>query len=392
VLAAVLSALTGLSYAELAGMFPSAGAEYEFARRAFNEFIAFLIGWMMIVALLIAAAAVSLGFAHYLQQFFDVNLRVAAIGLLIVLSALVAAGIQRSIWFSIVLVLLQVGGLMMVIVMGAPHVGDHALAEGSTAGGVLAGAALVFFAFIGFDEVVTLSEETHDAARVIPRALLLALGISTVLYVLVGVAAVSVVGAGALAASDRPLALVIAHDWGGRASDIVAFIALASTTNTTLLALTAASRNTFAMSRSGSLPAFLATIGPRAHSPYVAAGLGCAVAVSFALIGSIGLVAAVTDFAVYAIFISVNVALATLRYRQPGAARTFTVPLAIGRMPVLPILGTLTVLLMLAYLEPRAWLLGAGALIAGAAVWLLLSPARANRARTSSSWQQPPGP
>jgi basic amino acid/polyamine antiporter, APA family len=234
VLAAVLSALTGLSYAELAGMFPTAGAEYEFARRAFNDFTGFMAGWMMVLANIIAAAAVSIGFAHYLQHFFDVNLRAGAIGLLAVLTLIVMSGEQRSIWFSVMLAVLQVGGLLFVIASGAPHIGSRSLIEGSTASGVLAGAALVFFAFIGFDEIVTLSEETRDAERVIPRALLLALGISAALYVLVGICAVSLIGADALAASDRPLALVIGHDWGGRASGIVTFIALASTTNTNI--------------------------------------------------------------------------------------------------------------------------------------------------------------
>lgn len=163
VLAAVLSALTGLSYAELAGMFPTAGAEYEFARRAFNDFTGFMAGWMMVLANIIAAAAVSIGFAHYLQHFFDVNLRAGAIGLLAVLTLIVMSGVQRSIWFSVVLAVLQVGGLLFVIASGAPHIGSRSLIEGSTASGVLAGAALVFFAFIGFDEIVTLSE--GDARR-----------------------------------------------------------------------------------------------------------------------------------------------------------------------------------------------------------------------------------
>ena len=383
IVAAVLSALTGLSYAELAGMYPTAGAEYEFARQAFNEFIAFLIGWMMVLALLIAAGAVSLGFAHYAQHFLDVPLRLAAVGLLSVLTLIVAAGIQRSIWFSVTLAALQVGGLLMVIATGAEHIGDRALVEGASVAGVLSGAALVFFAFIGFDEVVTLSEETHDANRNIPRALLISLTISAGLYMLVGVAAVSVVGAEALAGSDRPLALVIAHNWGSRASDIVAFIALASTTNTSLLCLTAASRNMFGMARGGSLPRFLATLGPQAHAPYAAAACGLAVAVAFALTGDIGVVASVTAFSVYLIFVAVNVALVVLRFARPEAPRTFRVPGAIGRLPLSPLAATLTVAVMMAFLDPLAWALGGGALAAGAAAWVALAAGRGGRIRSS---------
>lgn len=375
-MAAVLSALTGLSYAELAGMFPSAGAEYAFARHAFNEFAGFVVGWMMIAANLIAAAAVSIGFAHYLRQFVDVDLRVGAIGLLVVLTVIIAGGIQRSIWFSVVLVILQVGGLLLVIVAGAPHIGSTSLLEGGSVSGVLGAAALIFFAFIGFDEIVTLSEETRDAAKVIPRALLLALGVSATLYVIVAIASISVIGAPAIAGSDTPLTLVVAHDWGSRAGDIVAAIALASTTNTTLLVLTAASRLLFGMSRDGSLPYVFSSVTAGGRAPYVAAIVACVVAMFFALIGDIGLVASATDFAVYGIFIAVNVSLIVLRFRAQDVPRTFVTPFRVGRVPVLPVLGIATVLLMIGNLEWRAWLIGLGTVTAGVLLWSMLRSLR----------------
>lgn len=249
VVAGVLSALTGLSYAELAGMFPSAGAEYSFAKAAFNEVTGFLVGWLMIAANIIAAGAVSIGFAHYVGHFSSVDERLVAIALIALLTGVVVVGIQRSIWFSVALAFVQIGGLILVTSAGAPHIGDRDLLAGASVSGVLGGAALIFFAFIGFDEIVTLSEETRDPARVIPRALLLSLAICSGLYVLVAITAVSVVGADAIAGSDTPLTVVIAHNWGSSAGDIVAGIAIASTTNTTLLMLTAASRLLFRMSR-----------------------------------------------------------------------------------------------------------------------------------------------
>jgi APA family basic amino acid/polyamine antiporter len=372
VLAGVLSALSALSYAELAGMFPSAGAEYAFAREAFNEFVAFLTGWMMVVALLIAAGAVAIGFAHYLQHFVEIDTRIAALLLVGAITLVVVSGIQRSIWLTVGLVLLQVGGLVLVIVSGVEHVGDRSLTAGSTAGGVLSGAALVFFAFIGFDEVVTLSEETHSPHRTIPRALLAALAIATALYVLVAIASVSIVGADALAASDRPLALVMEHDLGGRAPDIVAAIALSATTNTSLLALTAASRNMFGMARSGSLPGVIATLGSSTRAPWVAAVIGMAVAAVFASTADIDLAASVTDFAVYAIFIVVNAAVVVLRRARPDAPRTMSVPLSFRGVPVLPFLAIATVAVMLVRLDRSAWLLGALLLVAGAAAWATL--------------------
>lgn len=376
VLAALLAVFTGLTYAELASMFPSAGAEYEYVRRAFNEFTGFLVGWMMIAANLIAAGAVAIGFAHYLRYFFDVPIRFGAVGLLVVLSLIVAAGIQRSIWLSVALATLQVGGLLIVITSGLPNAGDHSLTEGASLSGVLGASALVFFAFIGFDEIATLAEETHDPSRTIPRALLLSLGISTALYVLVAIAAVSLIGVERLAASETPLATAIAERWGDRGADLVAFIALASTANTSLLVLTTASRLVFGMARNAALPPILATVGARAHSPYVAAAAGFAVAAGFALMGDIGLVASVTDFGVYVIFVSVNVTLIVLRYKLPALERPFRVPFAVGRLPLLPLAGIATVLLMMAFLEPVAWLLGIGAAVAGAIAWRLSAGAR----------------
>ena len=375
-IAAGLSALTAMSYAELTSMFPSAGAEYEYGRRAFGEFFGFIAGWMMIIAYMVAAAAVSIGFSQYLEHFFDIDARISSVGLLLVLTFIVISGIERSIWFSVALAVLQIGGLVLVIVSGAPHIGNRSVVEGASTTGVLSGAALVFFAFIGFDDIATLAEETHDARRVMPRALLATLLISAVLYMLVGLSAVSLVGGDALAAADRPLAIVIAHDWGARASGIVAFIALAATTNTTLLVLTASSRIMFGMSRAGALPAVLSRVGERGRAPYAASMLSFVVAASFALIGNIGFVASVTNFAVYAIFIMMNASVIALRFRMPDAERSIRAPFNAGRVALLPCVAIVSILLMLVFLDGAAWLLGSGALVAGGVAWLAMHARR----------------
>jgi APA family basic amino acid/polyamine antiporter len=147
--------------------------------------------------------------------------------------------------------------------------------------------------------------------------------------------------------------------------------------NTSLLVLTTASRLIYGMARNAALPPIFATVGRRAHSPWIAATGGFVVSAAFASFGDIGLVASVTDFGVYVIFIAVNATLITLRFSQPDAVRPFRVPITIGRLPLLPIAGTLTVVVMLTFLDPRAWFLGMGAAIAGAVAWLLSSGARA---------------
>ncbi|HEX5479595.1 MAG TPA: APC family permease [Dehalococcoidia bacterium] len=369
-ISAALAGLTALTYAELAGMFPSAGVEYEWTSRAFNVFFGFLAGWMMIVAYIIAAATVALGFAHYLQHFADVDIRLSAPLLLVALTVIVASGVERSIWLSVTLAALQIGGLVIVIVAGAPHIGTRSLTEGATATGVMSGAALVFFAFIGFDDIATLAEETRDAATTVPAALMLTLLISGVLYVLVGLSAVSVVAPEVLGGSDRPLALVIQHDWGSRGSDVIAAIALASTLNAALIVLTAASRLLYAMARAGRLPRQLTIVSTRANAPYVAAIVALVAAMPFVLAGGLGLVASVADFAVYATFVAVNFSVIALRLQRPDVARPFRAPFSIRRVPVTPLLALATVIAMAVFLRPEAWMLGVGALVLGAlAYW-----------------------
>jgi APA family basic amino acid/polyamine antiporter len=130
------------------------------------------------------------------------------------------------------------------------------------------------------------------------------------------------------------------------------------------------------MARNAALPPVLATLGPRAHSPYVAAIAGFVVSGGFALMGDIGLVASVTDFGVYVIFVSVNVAVIALRFKLPNEERPFRVPLAVGRLPLFPLAGIATVLVMLTFLEGAAWLLGICAIAAGALAWVLSAGAR----------------
>ncbi len=234
-LAAVLCTVTGFSYAELASMFPSAGAEFDYTRQALPEWVAFLVGWVMVVGLVVAAGTVSLGFGRYFGEFIDVDARFPAMGLLLALFVLGASGMRHSGRVILALSAVQVGGLLAVIIFSVPFIGDRDLSASHGGQGIVGAAALVFFAFIGFDEVITLAEETQNPTRTVPRALLAALGISAALYAATAVAAVSVVGADALAASDRPLADVVDAAVGSGGATGIAIAALISTTNTTLL-------------------------------------------------------------------------------------------------------------------------------------------------------------
>lgn len=374
-LAALLCALTALSYAELGSMFPRAGAEYEYTRHVFPESVAFLVGWTMAVGLVVAAAAVAIGFAHYARVFVDVPVQAAAIPLLLVELVIALSGIARSARVTLTLCALQVAALIAILVIGAPHIGSTSLTAGATAGGVLSGAALVFFAFIGFDEVTTLAEETVDPTRVIPRSLLMALGISAALYVAVAIAAVSVIDPATLGTSSRPLADVVAHVLGRQAESAVAVVALLTTVNTSLLALTAGSRVIYGMASQGATPPFMARVSARSGAPTGALIVMALLAVGFAALGDLTLIASVTDFAVYVVFLAVNASVVLLRRRAPEAPRPFRVRGAIGWVPVIPVVATLATLVMIPQLSLRPLLLGAALVGLGVVAWRLTKPA-----------------
>ncbi len=371
-LAGLLSALSALSYMELASMFPRAGSEHEFARQVFPRWVSFTAGWAMTLALIVAAATVSLGFARYVQVFFDVNVKWTAFALLVFVALVAASGMKRASWLIFGLSFAQVGGLILVVVLGVDHVGDVDLFAGNGLSGVLAGSALIFFAFIGFDEIITLSEETKDASRTIPRALLLSLSISTILYVLVAVVSVSVLGSQRLANSKQPLTDVVLDAFGSGAGNIVSVIALITTMNTTLLVVTAASRMAYGMASQGDLPKVFARLHNR-FAPRNAIAAAFALAALLLLVGDIHQLAAATDALVYLMFVLVNVIVIVLRVRKPDVVRVFRVPLTIGLVPVLPVLGIAVTILMSSQLELSSVVLATGLTLLGTTLFFVVS-------------------
>jgi APA family basic amino acid/polyamine antiporter len=230
----------------------------------------------------------------------------------------------------------------------------------------------VFFAFIGFDEVITLAEETRNPTRVIPRAILVSLAISTALYMAVAIAAVSVIGPGPLGTSTRPLADVMAHVLGGSAQGVVAVIALLTTTNTSLLALTAASRLTYGMAHANAIPATVARVTSKTGVPITAIAIVAVGAVGFACFGDLTLIASVTDFAVYVVFLAVNATVIVLRRRTPDAQRSFRIPGAVRGVPVVPVVASLVTLTMLPQLDPASLWIGVALLGVGGIAYKVL--------------------
>ena len=370
--ASALSVLTAFSYMELSSMFPKAGSEQEFARHAFPSWVSATVGWSMALALVVAASTVALGFSRYLAEFLDVDFRVSAIAITLLMSFVSFLGMQRAIWLVLTLGAIEVGGLVLVFVVGAPSIGDVDLISGFDLGGIFASASLVFFAFIGFDEVITLSEETKNPKRTVPLALFLALSISTVLYVGVAIVAVSVLGVNGLINSSRPLADVMSQTVGDRSAKLMAAIALISTSSTVLLALTSASRMIYGTASSGNLPKVFASVYQR-RTPLPALLASTVVAVALILFEDISLLAGATDVLIYVLFVVVNLVVIILRKRMPNHPRQFTVRGSIRGVPVLPILGIIATVSMGLNVERNASLLALAVVVVGVVIALLSS-------------------
>jgi basic amino acid/polyamine antiporter, APA family len=364
--------LTALSYAELATTHPRASAEFTYLRRALPGWpgIALVTGLLVALSGAATAATVAIAFAGYLRSFVELPTALAAGGLLAAATALNIVGVRESGWVNAAFTLLEAGGLLLFAGLGATsdRFGD-ALAAAPSFDVVPAG-ALVFFSFLGFENIANLAEEAKQPARDLPRAIFLSLGVATALYVLVAIAAVALMPAAELAGTEAPLADA-ARRWSPKLAGALAGIALFATANTALVSILVASRVVFGIAREGELPKRLAAILPGRKTPWLATLVVAAVAAALIPFGKVGVVASVSSFASLLAFASVNVALIVLRYREPRQPRPFRVPGALGKFPVLPAFGALTTLAVATQLDATALLAGSIVLAAftGYAVW-----------------------
>ncbi len=354
VIAAIVSAFTGLSYCELNSMMPKDAAEYNYTKRAFNKKVAFVVGWVLVLALVVSASAVSLGFAGYFQKIITVAPIIpVAVAIIALFSILNFWGIEESSNFNIVATLIEAGGLIFIIALGFMFLDATVDFAFSPTGftGIMSGAALMFFAFIGFQDIANMSEETKDPRNVVPKAMLLSLGISTILYILVAVAAIGIVGWEALSQSNAPLALIVDHALGPGAAFWMSIVALFSTGNTILICLIVASRMMYGISRDGSMPEFLSNVHKKTRTPYIAILTTMFASMAFLFAGDLAFIANVTTTSIFVAFVFVNLSVIVLRYREPREKRPFRIPLSIGKVPLTAMLGLIVSLLMLFFVD-----------------------------------------
>ena len=371
-LAAVAALLTALSYAELATMYPTAGAEYIYLRNAFSNhrWVAGTIGIVVIFAGCASAATVALAFASYLQHFVEFPRFVVACSLLLLFTAVNIFGIQLSSWTNAIFTLIEAAGLILFIWLGSqnPDFGNALLTTPTLA--TVSSAALIIFAFLGFENIVSLAEETKEPEKNIPRAILLSIIISTVLYVLVSLAAVALMSPELLAQTES--ALIDASMKSSKSlAGILGGIALFSTANTALIGLITTSRILYGISKDKSLPLVLSRTLKKRKTPWVAAIVSFGATIFLLPFGKVETLASIASFATMIVFIAINVALIRLRQTQSRTRRPFRLPLSIGNYPVLPILGIGVCLIFLFQFNKLVYLTGLLAFACSAGIYFL---------------------
>jgi len=360
IIAMVVAALTALSYAELGSRFPQSGGVAYFVHKAFrNDWLSILVGWLMFCTCLVSMATLSKAFAGYFNAFAPaVPAWLIVIGLFAALAFVNFRGMKESSALNIFCTTLEVSGLLIVILVstlflfGGGEVTAASIPNVPTVGAtaVLQGAALAFYAFIGFEDIVNVAEEVENPERNVPRAILLSLSIAGVIYIVISWLATQVLTPAQLADSTAPLLDVVRRTQPNFPQVIFSLIALFAVLNTALLNFVTASRLLYGMSREGLLPAWLGKLHPQRATPYRTLLVILPIAIFLALSGTLQFLAGTTATLLLGMFFLVNLSLIITKRQEPRNSG-FQVPV------VVPALALIFNLILVAFASPESHIL-----------------------------------
>ncbi len=388
VIAALACAFAALCYAEFASTVPVAGSIYTYTYATMGELVAWMIGWDLLLEYGLATSAVSVGWSGYFQSLlagFGLHLPAAltaapgsvpgvatlfnlpALLIMLFLTAMLSWGVRESARMNGIMVAIKVSVVILFIVVGAGHVEPANWKPFMPFGmnGTMSAAALVFFAFIGFDAVTSAAEEVKRPERDLPIGIIGSLAVCTILYVVVSAIMTGIVPFQQFAGIDHPvsLALQYAHEnWFAGFVDLGAILGM---TTVILVMAYGQTRVIFAMSRDGLLPAKLSTVHPKFGTPFFATWV---VGILFGLIAAVvplGVLAELINIGTLAAFCLVSVAVIVLRKRRPDLHRAFRCP----GVPVVPALAVLFCLALMTFLSRTTWIAFGIWLVIGLAIY-----------------------
>ncbi|MBA7547333.1 putative amino acid permease YhdG [subsurface metagenome] len=328
-------------------MYSKSAAEFVYTEEAFKiRILSFLLGWVIIFSGILSAATVALGFANYLAALFEVPsiiLTVIFAALLIVILSLVNfIGIKASTWTNILFTFIEAAGLILIIIIGIPHFGSVNYLELPIGGSftvIFPAVALIFFAYIGFEDIANIAEEVKNPAKNLPKAIIYSIIITTVLYCLTAISVVSILPYSEIADSPAPLNSVTSAILGPIGGLIMSFIALFATANTVLIMMIVTSRMMYGMARDKALPEGLSKVSQKYRTPALAVLITMILTMIPLFFGDISIVANATVFGVLITFFMVNLSLIALRRKKPDLERPFKLKPNIGWIPIIALLG-----------------------------------------------------
>ena len=314
--AGLVAAFTAFSYAVLAGAYPRAAGEAIYVKMSFGEMAGRIVGLGVVAIAITSSAVISLAFAGYLGALTGFHSSASVAGILVLLGFVAWFGVRESVGFASLITVLEVGTLAVVVIGGFPLLTtDESVArlvtlpsDATTLLALFSGAFLAFFAFIGFEDIENMAEETKDPHQAIPAAILWTLGISVALYILVAAVAISFPDRQALVDSAAPLALLFERTTGYPAAPIAAMASIAMI-NGILVQIVMASRVLYGMAREGMIPAALGRLDAKRATPALAIGLITATILALALFVPFLQLASLTSFLILLIFMMVNASL-----------------------------------------------------------------------------------
>lgn len=374
VVAAVACCFAALCYAEFASTVPVAGSIYTYSYATLGELAAWMIGWDLLLEYGLAAAAVSVGWSGYFQSLlvgFGITLPAAlsaapgalpgvttfinlpALVIMLLLTAMLGWGVRESARLNNIMVAIKVGVVLLFIIFGARHVQPANWQPYMPFGyhGMLSAAALVFFAFIGFDAVTSAAEEVKKPSRDLPIGIIGSLAVCAVLYVVVSAIMTGIVPYQKFLGVDHPVSLALQYAGENWIAGFVDLGAILGMTTVILVMAFGQTRIIFAMSRDGLLPKRLSTVHPRFHTPFFATWL---VGIVFGLIAAViplNILAELINIGTLAAFTMVSIAVVVLRKRRPDLPRAFRCP----GVPYVPALAVILCVGLMTFLSWVTW-------------------------------------
>ena len=432
---AIVCAFTALCYAEMASMVPISGSAYTYSYATLGELVAWIIGWDLILEYAIGNVAVAISWANYFRSFmadaFGIDIpqwlstdfrtarkipgliesaphifgipivfNLLALGIVALITIVLVWGIKESAEFNAVMVGVKIIVLLFFIIIALYFVSPRTMTQNwhpfqpNGWGGTLAGAAVVFFAYIGFDAVSTVAEETKNPARDLPIGIIASLVICTIFYVVVAAVFTGLIPYNELVrrlATEQaePLTMALGHvapnaKW---ASAIVAFGSVVAHTAVLLVFQLGQPRIFFSMARDGLLPPVFARVHPKFKTPHVTTILTGILVGGFAAVMSIDEMVDLTNIGTLFAFVLVCIGIIILRYKDPDRRRPFKVPFGAW---LLPMMGAVSCLFLMYYLPPTSWWRFVAWLMIGLAVYLSYGYSRSELGQKLGRFRETP--